>query len=413
MATVPACLGDARKQVTGRRRFIRAIGTFGLASSAIGITMHRAYALAAPSAGQEGRFIMIFLRGGIDGLFALAPTADPRLAAVRPNLSKKVLEQGVALAGTGFSAHPACKGLAELFAARELLFCPTAGTTDASRSHFQAQDLFEIGSGAIQAESGFMARLSNVLGVERAGLGAISFTREIPLIFNGAETPPEVAPLAGSGLKLPEGRVLDAIRKAHVGLKTGEAIEQALATQAEIDAAEDMEGAARGAAAVAGFPKIAGHLGRILRANRRLSVAFVDIGGFDTHAGEEALLSRALLSLSEGMIALKESLGVEEWARTRIAVMSEFGRTVQENGTQGTDHGHGGLFLLAGGSIDGGRMAGQFTGLASSALNEGRDLRALADWRGLLSETLISTFGISSRGLDQVFPGRPKAKTGL
>lgn len=258
-----------------------------------------------------------------------------------------------------------------------------------------------------------MARLSNVLGVERAGRGAISFTREIPLVFSGADNPPEVAPLSGSGLKIPEGRVLDAIRNAHAGLATGEAIDQALATQAGIEASMDMEGAARGAAAAAGFPKLAGHLGRILRANRRLAVAFVDIGGFDTHAGEEASLSRALQNVSAGLLALKQSLGADEWPRTRVAVMSEFGRTVKENGTLGTDHGRGGLFLLAGGSIGGGRMAGQFPGLAPAALNEGRDLRVLADWRALLSDSLGSTFGISGRGLDQVFPGRPNVKTGL
>jgi uncharacterized protein (DUF1501 family) len=267
------------------------------------------------------------------------------------------MEQGISLAGTGFSVHPSCKDLADLFASRELLFCPSAGTTDASRSHFQAQDLFEIGSGAAKGESGFMARLATMLGAERPSNGAISFTREIPLAFQGADNPPDVAPLSGSGLKLPAGKVLDAIRKAHAGLKTGEAIDQAISTQGEIDAAIDREGAARGALSANGFPKIAAHLGRILKANSRLAVSFVDLGGFDTHAGEEATLSRALQNLSGGLSALKESLGTDEWGRTRVVVMSEFGRTVRENGTKGTDHGHGGLFLLASGSIGGGRMA--------------------------------------------------------
>ena len=104
---------------------------------------------------------------------------------------------------------------------------------------------------------------------------------------------------------------MDAIRKAHAGLKTGEAIDQAISTQSEIDAALDMEGAARGAISANGFPKIAAHLGRILKANSRLAVSFVDLSGFDTHAGEEAILSRALQNLSGGLLALKESLGGE------------------------------------------------------------------------------------------------------
>ncbi len=398
---------------SGRRRFVKELGSVGLSLLLPGLTINRAHALAAPAAGKEGRFVMIFLRGGLDGLFALAPVSDPLLPTLRPNLARNALQDGISLAGTGFSADPSCRGIAELFAARDLIFCASAGTTDRSRSHFQAQDLFEIGSGAIQAQSGFMARLATALGAERPDHTAISFTREIPLSFQGADIPPEVAPLSGSGLNLPQGKVLDAIRKAHAGAKTGEAIDQAISTQAEIDAAADMEGAARGAGSANGFPTIAGHLGRILRANRNLAVSFVDLGGFDTHAAEDRILTRALHSLCDGLLALKESLGRDEWARTRVAVMSEFGRTVRENGTQGTDHGHGGLFLLAGGAVGGGRVLGSFAGLSAQALHEDRDLPSMADWRALLSETIGETFAVSDRALDIIFPGRPKRKVGV
>lgn len=394
-----------------RRSWLKA--ACGAATMALlpGLTVKQACALTTPDA--DGRFVLIFLRGGVDGLFVAAPVSDPLLQSLRPNISRQVIEQGISLAGSGFSAHPSAAGLAQLFASKELLFCPTAGTTDISRSHFQAQDLFEIGSGAAHGESGFMARLAQTLGAQPSGGGAISFTREIPLAFLGAETPPEIAPLTGSGLKLPEGKVLDAIRKAHAGSRSGEAIDQALATQVEIDAALDMEGAARGAASSSGFPKIAGHMGRILKSNRRLSISFIDLGGFDTHANEEGILSRATQNLADGIVALKDSLGPAEWARTRVAVMSEFGRTAHENGTQGTDHGHGGLFMLAGGNVGGGRMLGHFPGLSAAALHEGRDIPVLADWRALLAETMASTFGFSARRLDDIFPGRPKGSTGV
>jgi len=148
----------------------------------------------------------------------------------------------------------------------------------------------------------------------------------------------------------------------------------------------------------------------VLRANRRLAVSFVDAGGFDTHANQEGVLARALGSLSEGVVALKEALGDAEWARTRVVLMSEFGRTARENGTGGTDHGHGGLFLLAGGALGGGRMAGSFAGLGATALHEGRDLPVLADWRDLLGDTLGATFGLTRDALARVFPGRPRAQ---
>ena len=392
-----------------RRQLLRQL-SLGLMAP---LAVRHAWALQSDSAGADGRFVLVFLRGGLDGLFAFAPSADTRLSSLRPSLAQAGAAERIALSGSGFAAHSACQGLAGLYAARELLFCPTAGTTDKSRSHFQAQDLFELGSGATHGDQGFMARLADALDADQAGRGAISFTRELPLAFNGAEHPAEVAPLAGSGLKLPEGRVLDSVRRAHFGLKSGEAIDQAIATQAEIEAAVDMDGAARGAISANGFPKIAGHMGRMLRSNRRLCTAFIDLGGFDTHAGEAAILSRVLQNLSDGILALKDGLGADEWARTRVAVMTEFGRTAHENGTQGTDHGHGGLFLLAGGNLSGGRMLGHFDGLADSALNEGRDLPVSADWRDLLGQTLGQMFGLSDAALDQVFPGRPRQKLAL
>jgi uncharacterized protein (DUF1501 family) len=350
--------------------------------------------------------VLIFLRGGLDGLFAFAPVDDPQLAELRPTLSRAVLAQGIRLGQTGFAAHPACQSLAALFAAGELAFAPCAGTTDTSRSHFQAQDLFELGSGRIHGDSGFMARAARALG---ARAGAISFTQEVPLCFQGTDTAVEVAPLRGSGLKLPPGRLLDAIRVAHRGMDTGEALEQAIATQAEIETAAGMEpNAARGAPSVNGFAKESAQMGRILRSNPRLTLAFMDVGGWDTHAQEEGVLVRALESLSTGIAALKDALGPNEWRRTHVAVMSEFGRTVRENGTHGTDHGHGGLYLLAGGAMDGRRMIGDFKSLSDRDLNQNRDLPTLADWRALLGDSLKQTHGLQDARLREIFPGLPK-----
>jgi uncharacterized protein (DUF1501 family) len=387
--------------MTSRRAFLRLTG--------LGLALPFFDVVAAESAtATDGRLIVIFLRGGLDGLFAVAPTADPRLAEVRPSLSRTVLSDGIRLGDTGFSAHPVFKPVADLFAAGELAFSPSAGTTDKSRSHFQAQDLFELGTGAIRGSSGFMARAADALG---SGRGAISFTRQVPLAFEGGEAMPQVAPLTGSGLRLPTGRLLEAIRAAHRGQKTGEALDQAIATESEVESAVGMEvAAARGAAGAGAFRQVATSMGRILADNPRLSLAFLDLGGFDTHANEDAILTRGLRDLGDGLAALKEALGGNEWRRTRLVVMSEFGRTVHENGTRGTDHGHGGLMLLAGGGVRGGRMVGAFGGLDARYLDQDRDLPAPLDWRAVLAACMREAYGWRDGVLDGVFPGRPKQR---
>ena len=385
---------------TSRRHWLKQ----GLALSGASL-LPGAHLLAAPQP-IPGRMILLFLRGGLDGLFAIAPTADSRLASLRPTLSRQVLESGIALGGSGFSAHPGARELADLFAARELSFAPSAGTTDTSRSHFQAQDLFELGSGQTQGGSGLLARAQNALGTRQPSL--IAFTGNQPLILQGSDIPPEIAPLTGSGLKMRQDKALDAIRAMHDKQKSGAAIEQAMSTQAEIDTLQGMDPkAARGAAGLNGFPRMAATVAGMLAANPKLSLAFIELGGFDTHAGEENALARALPLLGQGMVALRDGLGAAEWRRTQMLVCTEFGRTVRENGTQDTDHGHGSLALLAGGNINGGRMLGGFDGLTDSALNEKRDLPVRLDWRSLIGKALMDTQGFDLRTAQNILPGMP------
>ena len=376
-----------------RRRFLR------YASCAIALPLPD-WALAQTSP-PPGRLIVIFLRGGLDGLFAISPVAAPQLASLRPTLSRTVLAEGIALGNSGFSAHPACAALAELYNQRELAFAPCFGTNDRSRSHFQAQDIFELGTGQSSGPSGWLARAAQ--SGNRPGQ-VIGFSANQPLALQG-ETQIELMPLSGSALQLRHDRALAAIRAMHDGQSTGAAIEQAIHTQSMLDEAGGMDvKAARGAAGVAGFPKAAENMARILRSPPRFSMAFIDLGGFDTHASQESSLARSLPKLCEGLLTLRDGLGRTEWARTQILLCSEFGRTVRENGTQGSDHGHGGLACLIGGSIAGGRMLGDFPGLENRVLNEQRDLPVTLDWRKLIAQMLQETQGFSNRRLQQILP---------
>lgn len=380
-----------------RRQLLGAGLAFGLGSA-----LRPAFALETDTP-RDGRLIVIFLRGALDGLFAFAPVADPQLPSLRPSLSREVLSNGIPLAGSGFVAHPACRALADLYAANELAFAPCFGTTDRSRSHFQAQDLFELGNGQTQGQQGFLARAGEAAG---ARVRSIGFSASPPLALQGGDA--ELMPLSGSGLQVRHDRTLDAILAMHSQQRSGKAIEQALSSQAELERATGMDPkAARGAAGVAGFAKAATTMTRILREQPRLGMAFIDLGGFDTHAEEENTLGRSLPQLTEGLLALREGLGATEWRRTQVLVCSEFGRTARENGTRGTDHGHGGLALLLGGAIAGGRQVGDFPGLADGQLNEGRDLRVTVDWRSLLGRMLKETQGFDMATLQRVLPGIP------
>lgn len=394
-----------------RRDFLKSLalsaGSLSLMWPGSGIQQAWALATAQP----HERLVMIFLRGGFDGLFAIAPIDDHMLATHRPTLATAVLDKGVRLTGSGFALHPSCARLAELYNAHELAFAPCAGTVDTSRSHFQAQDLFELGSGRTRGDTGFMARTALALANPAA---AISFTQQVPLAFQGLSQPPEIAPLTGSGLKLPQNKLMDAIRKANAGQKTGDALDQAMVTETRIESTMGMDvSAARGAAGINGFPVLAAHMGRMLAGNPQWALAFLDLGGFDTHIGEENILNNATSALADGLIALKDALGSDEWRRTRVVMMTEFGRTVRENGTKGTDHGHGGLALVAGGNIRGGRMLGEFDGLSEQALNQNRDLPVRVDWRDLLGELMQTSYDFNASQLKQIFPDRPGQKLTL
>ncbi|MEN3374480.1 DUF1501 domain-containing protein [Dechloromonas sp. ZS-1] len=386
-------MSDLNRQ---RRRLLGA----GLLSAAL-----PAFALERPER-PDGRFIFLFLRGGLDGLFAFAPAADPRLASLRPGLAKTVLSDGQPLGSTGFAAHPSCRALSDLFARRELAFAPCAGTPDKSRSHFQAQDLFELGNGDTRGQQGWLARAGEAW---QGRFRLIGFTANPPLALQGATPPADLMPLAGSSLQVRQNRSLDAIMAMHAQQASGRALDQAMQTQAELDAIQGMDArAARGAAGINGFARSAETMARVLRDNPRLAMAFLDLGGFDTHANQENSLGRSLPQLGEGLLALKTGLGEAEWRRTQVLICTEFGRTVRENGTQGTDHGHGSLALLAGGALrQGGRMLGDFAGLADSALNEGRDLPVRVDWRSLIGRVLQDTQGFPLATLQRILPGLP------
>jgi uncharacterized protein (DUF1501 family) len=168
---------------------------------------------------------------------------------------------------------------------------------------------------------------------------------------------------------------------------------------------EEMQAANRGAITTKGFELTAERMARLMRSQYRLG--FVDVGGWDTHVNEggaRGALATNLTSLSVGLATFAQSLG-DEWNNTVVFVLSEFGRTFRENGNAGTDHGHGSVYWVLGGRINGGRIAGAQVRVAKDTLFQNRDYPVLNDYRSVLAGVFGGMWALSPQQLQVIFPG--------
>lgn len=396
-----------------RRHFLRlALGTGALAMSC-------RLSAASELRGQP-RFLFIFLRGGYDALSALVPYGEPYYYEVRPTIAVAPPdpanpEAAVTLDGR-WALHPAMSNpLLPLWEAKQLAFVPFLGTGFVSRSHFQAQEWVELGQAPERrpdSGSGFLNRLLVELGGADGRGSAVSFTQNLPPAFRGP------APVANWPLKAARQSQMSPDYEALVlAMYADHALEDlardGLGLRREIlqHVQREMRESAGAAPPVRGFALEAARLGRLLRDHPEYVLGFVDVGGWDTHAGQGAaqgVLANRLRELSEGLGALAGALGTE-WHRTQVVVMSEFGRTFRQNGSAGTDHGHGTTLWVLGGAIQGGAVVGEQAGLRPIDLHQDRDLPVLNDYRDVLAGLFTRQYGLDGEALARVFPGcRPR-----
>jgi uncharacterized protein (DUF1501 family) len=266
-----------------------------------------------------------------------------------------------------------------------------------------------------------MNRLLGVLGDEAGGPPAVrglavgpsqprilAGRAPVAALPSGAPPSRELSPTLGGAL--------DALYAADPATSAAwRAMRETRRTIAEASA-EGMEaGVAPGAVPLAAFAQDAGRLGRLLRREPALRAAFLSVGGWDTHAnqgGARGALAGRLQVLAAGLDALARGLD-ERLDDTVIVVMSEFGRTVRQNGTQGTDHGHANAMWLLGGGVAGGRVHGAWPGLEASARHEGRDLAVTTDFRQVIAQLLARHLGLDDRALARVLPDGPGAVAAL
>jgi uncharacterized protein (DUF1501 family) len=356
------------------------------------------------------RFLCVFLRGGYDCANFLVPWSSsfyyekrPRIAIAKPDPA--IMDGALALDSDWALAPAVRDSLGPLYQQRQALFIPFAGTEDLSRSHFETQDSIELGQPLHTTRdfsSGFLARLAGTLN----GSAPIAFTDTLPLAFKGDAGIASIS-LQRAGKSPFDGTQTATLRDMYAGTHLESAVTEGLELQQEVAQAmqDEMQAANRGAISTKGFELTAERMARFMRMQYRLG--FVDVGGWDTHVNEGAAsgaLAANLNSLGKGLVTFAESLG-EEWNNTIVLVLSEFGRTFRENGNAGTDHGHGSVYWVLGGRINGGRIAGEQVRVAHDTLFQDRDYPVLNDYRSVLAGLFGTLWGLGPQQLDVIFPG--------
>jgi len=389
-------------------------------------------AMAAPLAlGQQardtapGRLIVVFLRGAYDGLSALVPHGDSHYYALRPSIALAApdgTDQTALKLDQLFGLHPALAPLLPLWQQGVLAAIPAAGLADATRSHFDAQHQWEVG---IPGHSGAAQGWLNTL----AGMG-LGDAGSNPVAMGVGEANPQILMGRAAVQLVPHGqaatrpgalgdqRARDAVMQLYAGqdtlaqafragadsrLQTAQTLSHDMAEPAMGGA--DMQAANNGAGTARGLVLDAQHLGRLMRQQRPLRLGFLSAGGWDTHANQGAASGTLASNLGQLAAALLQLRRDFDQANDVIVVCSEFGRTSAENGTRGTDHGHGNTLWLLGNRVQGGRWHGQWSGLAAADLHEGRDLPVHHDFRAILAQVLRSSLALRPAELDRLFPG--------
>jgi uncharacterized protein (DUF1501 family) len=407
-----------------RRTFIEAALSGG-AYLALGSGPLRQLALAASPDAQNRILVVLHMRGACDGLNLVCPANDPHLITSRP-IELRVAESGdkaglslatPATPGIDWRLHPAAPELAELYKSKTLAFVHAAGIPEPNRSHFVANDIMDRGAassaGLAHMGSGWLGRYLAQPKFEEAGLPAVSASGALAGEFKGFASAFSVPDLA-NGLPLPWDEKAASAIEGLYGRAQGAAGAPGLRAleAAKLIAAKLPRGADGKFTAYIGQKEVydkAGDVGRGLRTVARLikagvglTVASVDAGGWDTHEGQQGRFQNNVQHLSSALGAFWNDIAAYQ-SRVTVVAFSEFGRRLRANKSGGTDHGRGGVMIVMGAGVSGGRILGPWPGLEEAALDERVDLAVKTDYRQVLTE-LLTFHGGEPLG-PNVFPG--------
>jgi uncharacterized protein (DUF1501 family) len=373
---------------------------------------------AAPA--SDARLLVVFLRGAYDAANVLVPVSSdfyyssrPTLAVARPDVGNP--NSALSLT-TEWGLHPALRdSIFPLWAKREVAFVPFAGTRDdVTRSHFETQDTMELGQstgGSRDYRSGFMSRLA----AELTRVKPIAFTEQLPLVFRGKAQIPNIG-LNSVGKPGVDDRQAELIKQMYAQTALASAVSEGFRVRDDVyrSISQEMAAANRGAVSPRGFELSARRIGRLMR--EQFNLGFVDVGGWDTHVNQGAAtgyLADRLGELGRALAGFSEEIGEANWRDTVVVVISEFGRTFRENGDRGTDHGHGSVYWVMGGGINGGRVAGEQIKIEQANLFQNRDYPVITDYRAMFAGLFQRLYGLDNTGVQRIFPGVSPAELGL
>jgi len=397
-----------------RRIFLRNSALAVVGTAAVPSFLTRAAFGAAEAGTRDRRLVVIFQRGAADGLNIVVPHAEAQYYAMRPSIN---IPRNAVLDLNGFfGLHPSLAAFRPLWEQRHLAIVHAAGSPDATRSHFDAQDFMETGTPGVKAtEDGWLNRSLHSMPspTEKSNFRAIALGPSLPRILTGNE--PAVAmnnindfsiggrnpkpSVAASAFEAMYDHSSDAVLHG-TGEETFDAVKMLKAADPAKYTPSPYANYPRGR-----FGDSLRQLAQLIKANLGVQVAFADIGGWDHHVNEgatEGQLANVLGDFSQAIAAFWTDLG-DLGEDTVVITMSEFGRTARENGNRGTDHGHANVMFVLGGPVKGGKVYGRWPGLDQSQLYEERDLALATDFRQVIGEVVARHMGNSN--LTEVFPG--------
>ena len=408
-----------RRMIASRRGFMKG-GALALVGTSIipSFLLRSVMAEATTASANHKKLVVLFQRGAADGLNIVVPYQEKNYYAMRPSIA---IEQKDVLDLNGFfGLHPAMASFKPLYDQGHLAIVHAAGSTDTTRSHFDAQDFMESGTPGVKStEDGWLNRaLANgpaPKGPEGkpSAFRAVALGTQVPRTLAGKVPAIAVTNLAdfSVGGKGPQPSAISNAFQAMYDQSTdavlhgtGQETFEAVKMLKSADPAK-YQPAAGVVYPNTPFGNSLKQIAQLIKANLGVEAAFSDIGGWDTHqnqGGATGQLANRLTEFSNGIAAFWKDMGAESENIT-LVTMSEFGRTARQNGTGGTDHGHANAMFILGGTVKGGKVYGKWPGLSDGQLNEGRDLTVTTDFRKVLGEAAFKTLG--SRNMDIVFPG--------